>query len=536
MSWINNLDFERAIKEIQSDEKKGKDFCIDPLRFEDLSLQEVRSELVDSIKKGLSENKYKLSDLLSVDVPKSNYVLRPAARPILVDWVVYQSLANYISSKVYKKVPKKSYSFRRFTDKENGVLKYKSVDYWIQFEEDSIKLSRTKKFKFLLTTDITSFFENISLDILEERLKILSTDREYIGAVNYLIRNVLSTWSNVGKVNNFGLPQGPSASGLLADIYLYSLDKKLSEKDIVYTRYMDDFRVFAKDISSLKLSMMSIVLSLRDLKLNVNAKKTEIYELDKKDDLKKVFDPERESLNLVDRAFRSKRKEQIRLVIPYLNNLKNLSANGGNFSDRYLKFFIGRIVDLMRYGLVEKRVVKSLMSEFLIMFEQKHHLTDKLAWFFVAGARYDDTLGKLVKGNLLKFLCDPKKNIYEWQEMWVLDILRQIGGLTKRELKKLKSKYRHKSDLCYAQFCLLVGEEAWFDELEIILQEKRVTQDTYRATGLSLKEMNTDVVNRARITFPNYFNKYLASLSGRMFGFKYSLMKEDLNSNSSDSY
>lgn len=162
MTWITKLKIEDSIKEIQKDEMSGKDFCLDPLRFEDLSLKDVRKELINEVKKRV-ESGYSMANLICIDVPKSNYILRPAARPNLIDWIIYNAVVNFIGSKIYKKIPKNSFSFNRFRDRQEKKKKISSIDYWIRFEDESVSLSKDFKYSYLLTTDITSFLKILVL-------------------------------------------------------------------------------------------------------------------------------------------------------------------------------------------------------------------------------------------------------------------------------------------------------------------------------------------------------------------------------------
>jgi len=64
-----------------------------------------------------------------------------------------------------------------------------------------------------------------------------------------------------------------------------------ANRKIVYFRYMDDIRLFAKNKHDLKLALIDLVKELRELKLNVNAKKTRLYETKDKESLRTVIDP-----------------------------------------------------------------------------------------------------------------------------------------------------------------------------------------------------------------------------------------------------
>jgi len=528
MSWINKLKIEESIKEIQSDEKKGKDFCLDPLRFEDLSIKKVKQEIINEILNKLSKGAYNVGNLICIDIPKSNYILRPASRPVIIDWIIYNAIVNFIISKIYKEIPKNSYSFTKFKDKFRKKKKYKKqIDYWLEFENDSIKLSKNQNYEYLLVTDISSYFEHISLVVLKNRLNILHpNNKDYNSSVNFLIENILEKWTVNNQIPNFGLPQGPTTSTMLADIYLYPVDKEMRDNEIKYLRYMDDIRLFAKNLSELKRNIKTLVIALRKLKLNLNPKKTNIYNLDDPKELEKVFDPNRDKLNFIDKIFRRKSRESLIDIIPYLFSLKDEYYKNTTFSERYLKFFIFRIVDLMKFKIINESDIEKLIKEFQKLFKEKHHLANLFSWFFVASGKYSKKIANLIKSNLIKFVCNKKINIYEWQEMWALDAIRQLGRIKIADLRRVKKKYSKQNDLCYSQFSLIAGQYGNLDEKEEILHLGKYKNDLYRSSLLSVQDLNKSIVRNSTIykIADKYFKEYFDRLiTGKYYGFNYNL-------------
>lgn len=528
MGWIKKLDFEKSIKEIQQDEKQGKDLCLDPLRFEDLSIKSAREKLIETAEQKIKAGNF-IKPLIEIDIPKANYILRPGARPNILGWVMYQAIVNFIGKSIYKLIPDYSYSFNKFREQFKRGKKKRKIDHWLDFEN---KISEyAKRYKYMLTTDIASFFENISLGVLKQRLLILKSSGDYSSTVNYLIENILKPWT-VDKVENFGLPQGPWASSILADIYLYSIDREMKKRKIKFIRYMDDIRIFTKNKHNLKIALKYLVKSLRNLKLNLNAKKTDIYDTEDKKSLKKVIDPEKGRLNLIDNAFKSKKSDQIKLVISSLFELLELSKDSKNtFRKRYFKFFVSHVIHLMKFGLVDKKTVFELSANFIDLFEDKPHLTDIICWFLLSACCYDKSLNGAVKNRLLKFIRDISKNIYEWQEMWILDTLRQLNNLTSKDLKLLK-KVINNHELCQGQLALILGRGGNPDDREELLNKVRtgiMRNDQIRYFSSAIQEMHEDIRKQILKKIPEYFKEYLRKLSRPKYGFIYFLSKTDLD-------
>ncbi|GEM_PF-1101042 len=529
MSWIKELDIGNALNEVIKNQRTGDDFIIDPLRFEDFKKPEIKKLFVEDISTELAT--YNAQKLLFIDYPKSNFILRPCARPLLKDLVVYQSVVKYIGFKVYRKIPKDiSYSFNKFKDKFSKDQK-RHIDHWLAFEERTIQLC--KSYNYLLTSDIASFFEHICHDVLKERLLLLNTSDSYSNAVNFLINNLLCKWSQTDNIKNFSLPQGPDASRILADIYLYPVDKKMREnRKIIYFRYMDDIRLFAKNKHDLKLALIDLVKELRELKLNLNAKKTKIYETQDKESLKKVIDPKKSSLNLIDNAFKSKKEGGIRLVYDSLFEIYDLAKDDSiAFNERYMNFCISHVIDLMKFQMVEKAVVKNICIDFFNMLENRPHMTSKFCWFFQAAAQYDTNNKNFILKKIVEFLRDKKKNLYEWQELILFDTIRQLlkKGDIKfvRQIRKIKTKHY----LTECQKRLILGREGDTDDIEQIInyiktlslndEQKRNSAVAIQGLHKSHKEKIYD-----EHIDKSYIKKFVKSLKGNYFGFIYNLQKD----------
>jgi hypothetical protein len=525
MSWIDNIDIKNAIREVQFDERHGNDFCIDPLRFDDLSKENVIEGVIIDVQRKLEQSSF--SKLLEIDVPKENYTLRPGSRPNLIEWVAYTAVVNYIGSEVHKRIPEASFSFMSARDRFNK-RRGRKVDYWLKFDEKSRSLSKVNS--FLATTDIVSFFEHISLEELKRRLLLLSRSEDYQSAVNYLVDNILIKWTQDNRVQGFGLPQGPTTSTILADIYLYSVDRDMSKFRTPFIRYMDDIRLYARTKQDLKRGIALMVRSLRELKLNLNAKKTCIYKTDNVKEMEMVFDPKKQTLDLIDRALNSRHESQIRLVIPSLMELWTLSLDSDNtFSDRYFRFFVRGVIDLMRFDIVGKPVIGKLTKDFLNLLKEKHHWAKHICWFLVATATYHQDIKSNIVEDLIKFIADKESNIYEWEEMWVLDTIRQIGGVRRRGIINLKN-YSSKNELCQSQLALIVAENGSNDDRENILDIMRSTQlrdDQKRSYFLALKEIPRNVLVSVERKVPVFFRDYVYNLEGKNFGFKYSLKERN---------
>ena len=104
MGWINELEINEALDEIIKNQRTGNDFILDPFRFEEFKNAEIRKLFIEEIKAELGT--YTAQKLIFIDYPKANFILRPCARPVLKDLVIYQAIVKFIGSKIYRKIPK----------------------------------------------------------------------------------------------------------------------------------------------------------------------------------------------------------------------------------------------------------------------------------------------------------------------------------------------------------------------------------------------------------------------------------------------
>lgn len=127
----------------------------------------------------------------------------------------------------------------------------------------------TNEVFFVLTTDITGFYENIEHNRLSSDLKSLGFPQNlHSGLMTYLAR-----WAGPrGK----GIPQGYSASDILAKLYLDSVDRGLKNAGFTHLRYVDDIRVFCRTMLEAKQALLKLNELLRNRGLNLQSGKTRI--------------------------------------------------------------------------------------------------------------------------------------------------------------------------------------------------------------------------------------------------------------------
>lgn len=133
--------------------------------------------------------------------------------------------------------------------------------------------------KYVIRTDITSFYESIPR---KQLLKKLRDDPLLTLASKKLIRRVLFEYSELTK-SDIGLPRGIGISAYLAELYMRDIDRAIRDYPgvLFYARYVDDiFIIFCSPPNvGTKDFNRSVVSAFKKLELKRNRKKTEIFRL-----------------------------------------------------------------------------------------------------------------------------------------------------------------------------------------------------------------------------------------------------------------
>ena len=142
---------------------------------------------------------------------------------------------------------------------------------WSDFVETTESLA--KAYKYVLSTDITDFYNQIYLHRLSNaiehanaKLKSVADDIEgFITALNT-------------KASQ-GVPVGPTASIVMSEAVLIDIDQFVQNAGFPHTRYVDDFRIFANSLPVLNQHLERLTLYLYEHhRLTVSSEKTRIQD------------------------------------------------------------------------------------------------------------------------------------------------------------------------------------------------------------------------------------------------------------------
>lgn len=150
----------------------------------------------------------------------------------------------------------------------------------------SWQLRSVQESNVLLKTDISAFYDSVSHRYLLETLaselgiEVDCPVMRFIGRFcQPPVETYLAMTREVGAPVRIqqGLLTGNETEGFLANVFLKPVDDEMLTLDVLYGRYNDDIRIFAKDQREARHAIVVLQQALLSRGLNLNASKTKIY-------------------------------------------------------------------------------------------------------------------------------------------------------------------------------------------------------------------------------------------------------------------
>ncbi len=270
-----------------------------PFEIELLENKEIRDEIAENIVKSIKKCNFeelKISKIGHVLVPKKNLCdYRRCAWIDVIDEIKYLTLVLLIAKDIEvardNKSNNKVFSYRLKIKGNNGYIFDNKYNY-TSFRERIAEKSKMKNKRIVVECDISNFYDRLNLHRLESvLLSIEKIDKDTIKLLN----EILLFWSNR---DSYGLPVGSNASRILAEAALIEIDNYLISKNIDFCRFVDDYRIFAKNASEAHKNLAILVERLNKEGLFLNFSKTNIKELIKNDDKQKLGKKEDKKINV----------------------------------------------------------------------------------------------------------------------------------------------------------------------------------------------------------------------------------------------
>ena len=274
MDLFENFSSKENLKKAFSylkDETSKSTLPLDPIWRPAMSaITQLDDDFFEALQEYLRQNKYQPDKADYIYAQKDKLDVRPICVFSFVDRIIFQALLN--PSILGNKIDNKLFNFcfcNRILGKEKYLKPYKKQ--WLKFCDKQIE-AFYKGFVWRIEFDINTYYEDIHINTLFETLKEdfqIQDERLLL-----ILKNQLEMW--VEKPTKCGIPQGVSASGVLANAYLHPLDTFLDNlkgsNDFEYFRYNDDSVIMAKSADKANHIVENAGLFLRKHNLNLNSK------------------------------------------------------------------------------------------------------------------------------------------------------------------------------------------------------------------------------------------------------------------------
>ncbi len=172
-------------------------------------------------------------------VPKQRYGFRIVTQLDPLDMLFYLALMLETGEQIEKsRLPasrKIAYSNRFALDNTRYLVFDRDIGY-PEFQKHNCNLA--EKYGYVVLADIADFYPRIYLHRLENALSSATkTLPTHAKAIIQLIKG----WNqNI----SYGIPVGNNPSRLIAELVIDDVDRILSAENVVFTRYVDDYRIF----------------------------------------------------------------------------------------------------------------------------------------------------------------------------------------------------------------------------------------------------------------------------------------------------
>lgn len=370
--------------------------------------------------------------------PKNEIDFRPKIIDNLYDSLVAATFLDVLCRRIDEHFSDSSYGNRI---NKNTNIEYMYEYFWYAWYHKYLSNILEKYSDWsCVQLDIKSFYTNIDQKILLN--KLYEALQQKGKRIEKMLESFICRDYDEHKTG-CGIPQGPIASGFLANLYLDEIDKQMDDSDIVYRRYVDDIFLLSPREEKLKGCKSCLDKLLREQKLELNDDKeiqgsvTELREMYGSDPL---LDNINERLGWVlwqlyalDRKYYQAYTKQPTVFIKWYSEcLKNL---GVYVSPEWLQRKINLWLWYKLGWLRGRRSSKSsaYFWRFLLRFPSiKDGLTAPDLW-----AKQFRASNPLFVRRLEKLRSEIKSNLVELYKSYD-----EYNKLDYHDKKKMKSKYR----------------------------------------------------------------------------------------------
>ena len=218
-------------------------------------------ENLQDLHERLKERVYAPSHSTKLFFPKRTGILRPFSLLTIEDQIVYQALVNVVADSLLPHARNQYYKtvFGNLYAGKRSKYFYRSWEKAYSRFSRSIGKAFFRGFVFTASFDLTACYDSIDHRVLKHFLSRIGMSKDFCQE----LCTYLSVWTSSSPetpiYQGHGIPQGPLASGILAECVLKHFDDNYGPTTkIRYFRYVDDIRLFAKSELELAQSLIRL--------------------------------------------------------------------------------------------------------------------------------------------------------------------------------------------------------------------------------------------------------------------------------------
>jgi len=214
------------------------------------------------LRQRILESSYEPNPVRKVEIDKPQGGKRMLGIPTVVDRMLQQAIAQWLTPVYESEFSKRSYGFRPNRNAHQAVLQAEQY-----LHEGKV---------WVIELDLENFFDKVNHDRLMSKLSNRITDKRTLKLIrHYLTSGIME--GGVISTRSEGTPQGSPLSPMLSNIILDEMDKELEKRQHSFVRYADDISVYTQSETAAKRVMNSIIKFIEGkLLLKVNREKTKV--------------------------------------------------------------------------------------------------------------------------------------------------------------------------------------------------------------------------------------------------------------------
>jgi len=223
----------------------------------------------EAIRQQLLQGTYRPMKVRTVQIPKANGKMRTLGIATVQDRIVQTMILQAVTANLPEDAwNKHSYAYLPESGVANAIAEVNRI--------------REEGYRYGISLDLKSFFDNVPHDRLMHQLRTHITDKRVAGLVNAFLTPIMIGKRRELTKNRIGTPQGSVLSPWLASmLYLDELDQEMERRGLRFVRYADDVTVFSYSLKSAKRTKTRLIEFLENtMKCPVNKDKSKVVKIE----------------------------------------------------------------------------------------------------------------------------------------------------------------------------------------------------------------------------------------------------------------